>query len=205
MTKYNFDMLCGREISVASTKAFMSTIYFFYALFNFENEINKIIKSLEKVIIDEEKIKEFAEKFKDENHLILIGRGLDGLINNENILKIKEVTYLNVDSYYGGELKHGPLALINNNSSVFVLNTNNNTNNITRTNTEEILARGGKCYIFSSTDTSEENDFYNFLLSDDNSVFSVCLYFQLFAYFLALAKNNNPDRPKNLAKSVTVE
>lgn len=205
MCKYNFDMLCGREISVASTKAFMSSIFFFYLLFNKENKYIEIINSITEVIKDKKIIKEFAESFKDKNNLIFLGRGFDGLINNENILKIKEITYLNVESYYGGELKHGPLALINQESIVFVINTNINTNNIMRANTEEVLARGGKCYLFSSIDNKEDADFYSFTASNEISIFQTCIYFQLFAYYLALSKNNNPDRPKNLAKSVTVE
>ena len=74
-----------------------------------------------------------------------------------------------------------------------------------RANIEEVLARGGKCYIYSSNETKEENDKYSVTLSNDKSVFPICIYFQLFAYYLAVLKNNNPDKPKNLAKSVTVE
>ena len=205
MTKYNFDMLCGAEISVASTKAYIASIFFFYALFNDNIKYNEIISSINRVIIDQDIIKKLALELKDKDNLIFLGRGLDGIINLENILKIKEVTYINVESYFGGELKHGPLALINKDSYIFVLNTNVYTNDIMRTNTTEVIARGGNCFVFSSSDNEEKKDYYSFLSKDDEAIFPTCVFFQMLAYFIAINKNNNPDRPKNLAKSVTVE
>ena len=112
MSKINFDMLCGKEIGVASTKAYLSSIFFFYCLFNKEIKFDEIINSIDKIILDQEIIYELAKKMQKENNLIFLGRGLDGLLNFENILKIKEITYMNVESYFGGELKHGTIALI---------------------------------------------------------------------------------------------
>lgn len=203
--KYNFDMLCGREVSVASTKAFVSSIFFFYCLFNNEILFEEILYAINKVIKDEKTIYDFAKKIKDYNNFIFLGRGLDGIINLENILKIKEITYLNVESYFGGELKHGPLALIDDKSFIFITNTNDLTNDIMRANTIEVLTRGGNCLVFSSIKNKEINDFYSFEVNNDEAIFPCCVFFQIFAYYLSVLKGNNPDRPKNLAKSVTVE
>lgn len=206
MSEYNFSMLCNEEISVASTKAFMASIFFLYYLFN-ENPICyiDIINSIKEVINDKDKIKEFSSKFINEKELFFLGRGIDGIINNENVLKIKEISYINTNSYFGGELKHGPLALLSNTSNIFIVNTINLTNDIMRINEQEVFTRGGKCYTFSSINTKKENDIYTFILENESNIFPCAIYFQLFAYFLSIAKQINPDRPRNLAKSVTVE
>lgn len=204
-TKYNFDMLCKKEIGVASTKAFIASVFFFYGLFNENIRYKEIINSIKEVIKDEKKIYELALNCKKYNNLIFLGRGLDGIINYENILKIKEISYINVENYFGGELKHGPLALIDNNSCVFVINTNELTNNIMRANIAEVSTRGGNCLVFSSKETTKISDLYSFRCSNDESIFSCAVFFQFFAYYLSIIKGNNPDRPKNLAKSVTVE
>jgi glucosamine--fructose-6-phosphate aminotransferase (isomerizing) len=204
-TKINFDMLCKKEISVASTKAFTSSIFFFYALFNENIKYRDIIESIKEVFKDEKIIYELALKTKDYNNLFFLGRGLDGIINLENILKIKEVSYLFVESYFGGELKHGPLALIDKNSYVFITNTNPKTDDIMRTNIAEVLTRGGNCITFSSIKNKDSLDTYSFIIDGDEAIFPCAIFFQLFAYFLSIIKGINPDRPKNLAKSVTVE
>jgi len=201
----NFDMLCGSEVAVASTKAFMASIFFFYMLFNNKPEYKKIVSSIERILTNSNQIKEISEKFKDENKIIFLGRGLDGIINNENSLKIKEIAYISIENYFGGELKHGPLALIDKDSVVLILNTNLKTNNIMRTNIEEVMARGGQCYTISTILNNKENDLYSFNLINDESIFESTMFFQMFAYFLAILKGYNPDRPRNLAKSVTVE
>lgn len=206
MSKYNFNMLCNEEISVASTKAFISSIFFMYYLFNEDTYCYiDIIDSINKVINDKDKIKKFVKNFVNEKELFFLGRGIDGIINNENVLKIKEVTYINTNSYFGGELKHGPLALLSNDSKIFVINTSNLTNDIMRINEQEVSTRGGMCYTFSSINNKNDKDTYTFSLDEDANIFPCAIYFQLFAYYLSIEKNINPDRPRNLAKSVTVE
>lgn len=204
-TKINFDMMCKKEISVASTKSFVASIFFFYALFNENIKYRDIIESINQVFKDEKIVYELALNAKEYKNLFFLGRGLDGIINLENILKIKEVSYLFVDSYFGGELKHGPLALIDKNSYVFITNTNRNTNDIMRTNVMEVLTRGGNCFVFSSQKNKELSDVYSFIVDGDEAIFPCAILFQLFAYYLSIIKGINPDRPKNLAKSVTVE
>ena len=147
-----------------------------------------------------------ANKIKDSNSVFYIGRGIDYWAGDEAALKLKEISYINTDSYSSGELKHGTIALIDKNTPVIAIITQEGTNSIVRSNLAEAEARGALGYVISLESLAYSSDDIIIpnvahYLTPMVSV-SVC---QMLAYYVALFKNNDIDKPKNLAKSVTVE
>lgn len=203
-TKYVLSLNAYPEIGVAATKTFIATMAIFYLLSSPGNSFNTIIKSVKKVLAEKEMIYDLALKNKEQKYFIFIGKGIDYLVNLENVLKLKEVTYSYVDNYYSGELKHGPLALCDQDTMVFIINSSSKTNSILRSNVSEIKARGSKCFLLSSKKNAVAND-YSFLCNEELTIFECAVFFELFAFFLATIRKYNPDQPRNLAKSVTVE
>ena len=167
--------------------------------------LEPIKQSIYKVLNLEKEIALLAKKYRDKKYFIFLGKGIDYFINFENILKIKEVTYSYVDNYLAGELKHGPLALCDENTVVFAINSSSVTNYLFRSNISEVKSRKSEVLIFSGKDNYIESDYYHFFNNDDLTLFECIVFFELFAFYLSIVRGINPDRPKNLAKSVTVQ
>ncbi|MDR2873775.1 MAG: glutamine--fructose-6-phosphate transaminase (isomerizing) [Methanobrevibacter sp.] len=221
----------GPEIGVAATKTYLSQLVSIYLLVTYlsKNKNNKfyheMISQIEKVpryindlLSDEDKIKEIAHKYKDTKEFFFLGRGFIYPTALEGALKLKEITYIHAEGYPSGELKHGPLALIDENVAVVVLAPNENSKSIsnldsykdTINNMEEVKSRAAKIILL----TSHENGKYNNvddLFTMDNQVdelISPIVYvvpLQLLSYYISIYKGLDPDKPRNLAKCVTVK
>jgi glucosamine--fructose-6-phosphate aminotransferase (isomerizing) len=217
----------GPEVGVASTKAFTGQILvlllFILKISRIRDEIKEneyfdIVKDLEKIhsdvslILDKKEIiEELADDFTDIKGSIFLGRGLSYPIALEGALKFKELTYLHADGYPAGEMKHGPLALIENGMPVVVVAPKDRFYEKTISNMQEVIARGGKILLISDHLEGEdphENIWYEVKIPKINkflSPFLTNIPLQLLAYYVALKKGHDIDKPRNLAKSVTVE
>ncbi len=217
----------GPEVGVASTKAFTGQILvlllFILKISRIRNEIKEneyfdIVNDLEKIhsdvslILEKKKIiEELADDFTDIKGSIFLGRGLSYPIALEGALKFKELTYLHADGYPAGEMKHGPLALIENGMPVVVIAPKDRFYEKTISNMQEVIARGGKILLISDHLVGEdphENIWYEVKIPKINkflSPFLTNIPLQLLAYYVALKKGHDIDKPRNLAKSVTVE
>lgn len=207
----------GNEIAVASTKAYYAQVLYLYKLcfylakvknidlYNLENEFNNYKLQIDKENIS---IKSIAKKISKKKDLFFIGRGLDYYLALEGSLKLKEITYIHSETYQAGELKHGPISLINKKSLIVSIVSQNNIKNKSLSNIEEILSRKGKVILLSDT-LYESNNIINVPFekhqNDILSPLSIIPILQLLAYYCAVYKKTNIDKPKNLAKSVTVE
>ena len=213
----------GPEIAVASTKAYTSqvvlleilAIYFAEILEKDEKEIKKLKddilelpKKVEETLKNEEQIKELSKNIVDRKDVFFIGRGIDYTVSLEDSLKLKEVSYIHSDAYAAGELKHGPIALIENGVPVIATMTDEKLVKKSISNLQEVITRGAKAIVVTNQDLKEYNfenviqiPRVNKLLSPVISVIPM----QLFAYYVAKYKNIDVDKPRNLAKSVTVE
>jgi glucosamine--fructose-6-phosphate aminotransferase (isomerizing) len=204
---------CGPEIGVAATKSFTSQLSVLYRIVNnmsnehsFRNSLDNLAKAIEATISTESEIKKISEKIKDVKDIYIMGRSLHYPIALEGALKIKELSYIHAEGIAGGELKHGPLAVVDRNTLVFVINPSDSTYNDIISNAHEIKARGAKVIGISDL----KNSLYDHLI--EIPAVEEILYplvevipFQLLAYYLALMSNADPDYPRNLAKSVTVK
>ena len=217
----------GPEVGVASTKAFTGQILvlllFILKISRIRNEIKEneyfdIVNDLEKIhsdvslILEKKKIiEELADDFTDIKGSIFLGRGLSYPIALEGALKFKELTYMHADGYPAGEMKHGPLALIENGMPVVVIAPKDRFYEKTISNMQEVIARGGKILLISDHLEGEdphENIWYEVKIPKINkflSPFLTNIPLQLLAYYVALKKGHDIDKPRNLAKSVTVE
>jgi glucosamine--fructose-6-phosphate aminotransferase (isomerizing) len=215
--------LAGPEIGVASTKAFTSQLSVL-ALFALHlqqeiNVINKIYfnsifnvhKSIKEILKNKNKCKEIAQKLIDAKSIFYIGRGVMYPIALEGALKLKEITYKHCEGYAAGELKHGPLALIEKNIPVIVLAPFDENFLKLLSSIQEVKARGGRVILI--TDKAGANKAKKYcdqlmIIPKSNFLTSPILYsipVQLIAYYLACILGTDVDQPRNLAKSVTVE
>ena len=218
---------CGPEIGVASTKAFLGQILVLYILSlkishlkkEIENEVyqNKIkdLKSLPKLIektlrIDNE-MQAIATTFNKAKGSMFLGRGFSYPIALEGALKLKELSYIHAEGYPAGEMKHGPLALIEEGMPVVVLAPRDSYYKKTISNMQEVIARGAKVLLITNKSNDEiisENIWETVQVestNDDLSPFLLTIPLQKLAYYSALQKGYDIDKPRNLAKSVTVE
>ncbi len=221
---YSIYTHAGPEIAVASTKAYSSQVVLIAILAVYFAEIlercdKKIIERLkediidlpskvEKILDDTEIIKEFAKKVYTEKDMFFLGRGTDYNVALEGSLKLKEISYIHSEAYAAGELKHGPIALIENDVTVIGIITDSNLVEKSISNIQEVVTRGAKTLIITNQILPNSNfDFIinipktNFLISPILSVIPM----QLIAYYIAKFKGLDVDKPRNLAKSVTVE
>ena len=158
----------------------------------------------------ESKISKIAEQFADKHHTLFLGRGAHYPIALEGALKLKEISYIHAEAYPAGELKHGPLALVDNEMPVISVAPNDKLFNKLKGNIEEVRARGGKLIVFADR-TTEMSDQENLQVIDvapvDSSIAPIIytIPLQLLSYHVALIKGTDVDKPRNLAKSVTVE
>lgn len=187
-------MQAGKEIAVASTKAFICAIKILHDLVN-KTRIKLSEREIKKW---HEKSKTIVEKISEKRDLFLIGRNEEFSYALEGALKIKEVSYIRAEGLAGGELKHGTLALIEKDTPVFCIAGKNRQDIIN--NAQEIKARGG--YIIG-IDTKEHKVYEDYIPCKDSMLSTIPL--QLIAYELSVSKGINPDKPRNLAKSVTVK
>ena len=218
--------MAGPEIAVASTKAYTTqvTIFYLFALYMAElrkviskekyeeylSEIKNMPEKIQDILDNREEIKTAAEYFKDRTNGFFIGRGLDYKVAVEASLKIKEVSYVHTEAFASGELKHGTIALIEEGTPVVVIATQKNLIDKSVSNIKEVKARGA--YIITVGFDDEEslkNVSDNFIgIPECNDMFSGFLSIvplQLLAYYTSDAKGIDVDKPRNLAKSVTVE
>ncbi|MDD1775603.1 MAG: glutamine--fructose-6-phosphate transaminase (isomerizing) [Methanobacterium sp.] len=208
----------GPEIGVAATKTYVSqltAIYLLAILMGGKEELletlQKIPDFMEEALKTEEEIKVIAKKYKDTYDFFFIGRGFSYPTALEGALKLKEITYIHGEGYAAGELKHGPLALIDDDVPVVAVTPPGHSHNKTLSNLEEVKARGARVIALGSKEDhvlkSEAEDFIGFP-SEINEMFSPLPYvipMQLLAYYISIYRNIDPDKPKNLAKCVTVE
>ncbi|HSG82953.1 MAG TPA: glutamine--fructose-6-phosphate transaminase (isomerizing) [Nitrosopumilus sp.] len=205
-------MNCGPEIGVAATKSFTSQLVILYKIvqklsnnsitINFENFSQSILKILENTT----EIQSIAKELKEISDIYILGRGINYPIAIETALKLKELTYIHAEGIAGGELKHGPLALMDSNVFVIVINPNDMTYSDTLTSAREIKARGAKIIGVSDIE-SDVYDYWIEMPKIDEVLYPISeiIPIQLLSYFAALEKDTDPDYPRNLAKSVTVK
>ena len=207
-----FDLCSGIEIAVASTKAYISEVSLLimiaYKMIDkdeeFINEIYKCINSINATLKDAAKIHDLANKIKDSKSLFFLGKGMDHLINTESSLKLKEVSYIHSEPFYGGELKHGTIALITENINVISIISNSKYISLLN-NIKEVESRNANTYLVS---TSNLNINCDYKIINDNELFApitIAPFFQLLSYYTAKLNNRDIDKPRNLAKSCTVE
>ena len=215
----------GAEIGVASTKAFTTQLVGLLMMtlaIGQHNGMSKTVQNdiaqslltlpnkLDEVLALASSIEDLAEDFADKHHALFLGRGDQYPIAMEGALKLKEISYIHAEAYAAGELKHGPLALIDAEMPVIVVAPQNDLIEKLKSNVEEVRARGGLMYVFADNDAKFDSD-------DTMKVINVphcdeliapivyTLPLQLLSYYVAIIKGTDVDQPRNLAKSVTVE
>jgi len=205
-------MNCGPEIGVAATKSFTSQLAIIYQITEklcdgcIGLDFNQVSEGIKKILSDHSTIQDIAKKLKDVTDIYILGRGIHYPIAAEAALKLKELTYIHAEGIPGGELKHGPLALMDSNVYVIIINPNDSTYNDTITSANEIKARGAKI-IGVSDKNSDVYDHWIQIPTIKEPMFPIIeiIPIQLLAYYSALEKDTDPDYPRNLAKSVTVK
>jgi len=205
-------MNCGPEIGVAATKSFTSQLVILYKivqkLSNNDITINfeKFSESILKILDNPTKIQQIAKELKKISDIYVLGRGINYPIALEAALKLKELTYIHAEGIPGGELKHGPLALMDSNVFVIIFNPNDSTYSDTLTSAREIKARGAKIIGVSDIE-SDVFDYWIEIPKIDEVLYPISeiIPIQLLSYYAALTKETDPDYPRNLAKSVTVK
>ncbi len=216
----------GPEIGVASTKAFTTQLAVLFLLTlvlaklrgrlaekdeqQFLHELRHLPSAVQKVLALEPKIAELSKHFAGRHHALFLGRGMHYPIAMEGALKLKEISYIHAEAYPAGELKHGPLALVDEDMPVVSVAPNDALLEKLKSNLQEVRARGGELYVFADANTHiKEADGIHILQMPEHAGFlSPILHtvpLQLLAYYVALQKGTDVDKPRNLAKSVTVE
>ena len=218
---------CGPEIGVASTKAFLGQLLVLYIMVlklsffkkdilkDFYIQKIKDLKNLPKLVKDtllnESKIQAVARTFAEAKGSMFLGRGMSYPIALEGALKLKELSYTHAEGYPAGEMKHGPLALIENGMPVVVLAPRDNYYSKIISNMQEVIARGAKVLLITNKSKNEvvsENIWETIEVENTNNdllPFLLTIPMQKLAYYTALKKGYDIDKPRNLAKSVTVE
>ncbi|MDB2500798.1 isomerizing glutamine--fructose-6-phosphate transaminase, partial [Candidatus Pelagibacter bacterium] len=218
---------CGPEIGVASTKAFLGQMLVLYILclklsvlnkdldkktyVNKIKDLKNLPKLIEETLLTESKIQTISSTFTDAKGSMFLGRGFSYPIALEGALKLKELAYVHAEGYPAGEMKHGPLALIEDGMPVVVLAPRDNYYQKTISNMQEVIARGAKVLLITNKSKDEvmsENIWQTIEVesaNDDLLPFLLTVPLQKLAYYSALKKGYDIDKPRNLAKSVTVE
>ena len=225
-SKLRFLTRAGPEIGVAATKAFTTQLAALFLLtlvlakmrghLSPERESDLLAQmrhlpaAMKHVLAVEPAVKEWAKRFAEKDHALFLGRDVNFPIAMEGALKLKEITYIHAEAYAAGELKHGPLALVDANMPVVVVAPKDALIEKLKSNIQEVRARGGELFVFADKDTHiEEEDFLHVInLVDHAGPLSPILHvvpLQLLSYHAALARGTDVDKPRNLAKSVTVE
>ncbi|WP_370980055.1 glutamine--fructose-6-phosphate transaminase (isomerizing) [Agaribacterium sp. ZY112] len=213
----------GTEIGVASTKAFTTQLVAFAMLVcairqakgqsdcsHLRRDLEQLPSLIEQSLKLDTEIETLAEEFAEKHHALFLGRGDQYPIAMEGALKLKEISYIHAEAYAAGELKHGPLALIDADMPIIVVAPNNELLEKLHSNVEEVRARGGVLYVFADEDTEFQSDDTMRVINvpSANNWLSPIIYtlpLQLLSYYVAIIKGTDVDQPRNLAKSVTVE
>ena len=202
-------MNCGLEIGVAATKSFISQLV---VLFRIIAKLGgpivkpKLISSAISAALEMRAgTKKIAATLQDVNNVYILGRGMHYAIASEAALKLKELTYIHAEAILGGEIKHGPLALMDSNTRVIVINPPGPTHSDVLSDAAKIRARGAHIIGIDTTNANVYDDWIQIPQTDELTYMIVeIIPIQLLAYYTALEKNTDPDHPRNLAKSVTV-
>lgn len=225
-SRLRFLTRAGPEIGVASTKAFTTQLAALFVLtlvlakqrghlsgqreHELLAQLRHLPAAIQNVLEVEPVVRHWAGRFAPKEHALFLGRGVHFPIAMEGALKLKEITYIHAEAYAAGELKHGPLALVDAQMPVVVVAPNDTLIEKLKSNLQEVRARGGELFVFADRDTQiEPDDGLNVAnLVDHAGLLSPILHvipLQLLAYHTALARGTDVDKPRNLAKSVTVE
>ncbi|MFZ1811586.1 MAG: SIS domain-containing protein, partial [Candidatus Nitrotoga sp.] len=226
LSKLHFLTRAGPEVGVASTKAFTTQLAALFLLtlvlaklrgrLSAEKEqrhlhaLRHLPSAVQLVLKLEPDIALMAERFADKRHALFLGRGLHYPIALEGALKLKEISYIHAEAYPAGELKHGPLALVDKDMPVIAVATNDALLEKLKSNLQEVRARGGELYVFADAGTRfhSSEGVHLMQMPEHAGYLSPILHtiaLQLLAYYVALQKGTDVDKPRNLAKSVTVE
>ncbi|KQT36514.1 glutamine--fructose-6-phosphate transaminase (isomerizing) [Methylophilus sp. Leaf414] len=216
----------GAEIGVASTKAFTTQLIALFVLSvtlakergllameqeqAYLTDLRQLTSSVQIALNLEPQIREWAARFGDKEHALFLGRGIHFPIAMEGALKLKEISYIHAEAYPAGELKHGPLALVDSNMPVVVIAPNDALLEKVKSNMQEVKARGGELFVFADADSHFHGSEGVHVIRTPRhvGVLSPILHVipvQILAYHAALLKGTDVDKPRNLAKSVTVE
>ncbi len=216
----------GAEIGVASTKAFTTQLVALFTLAvvlgkqhgrvskadegGYLDALRHLPVSVQYALNLEVQISKWAKRFGDKEHALFLGRGIHYPIAMEGALKLKEISYIHAEAYPAGELKHGPLALVDSNMPVVVIAPNDTLLEKVKSNMQEVRARGGELFVFADADSHfvESEGVHVIRTPRHVGVLSPILHtipVQLLSYHVALLKGTDVDKPRNLAKSVTVE
>ena len=226
-SRLKFLTRAGPEIGVASTKAFTTQLASLFLLtlvlaklrgrLTPEQEaghlaaLRSLPNKLQQVLALEPQVEAWSQRFANKHHALFLGRGVHYPIALEGALKLKEISYIHAEAYPAGELKHGPLALVDEDMPVVTIAPNDQLIEKLKSNLQEVRARGGELYVFADGDVSIEESAYVHVIKlpgGHNGPLSPILHtvpLQLLAYHAALQKGTDVDKPRNLAKSVTVE
>lgn len=221
-----FYMRAGKEIGVASTKAFTTQLVSLFTLALslakargqlpaaqegiFIEQLRYLPGSVQHALNLEPQIQAWADRFAPKAHALFLGRGIHYPIALEGALKLKEISYIHAEAYPAGELKHGPLALVDSSMPVVVIAPNDSLLEKVKSNMQEVRARGGELYVFTDLDShfNESEGVHVIRTPRHAGVLSPVVHsipVQLLAYHTALKRGTDVDKPRNLAKSVTVE
>jgi glutamine---fructose-6-phosphate transaminase (isomerizing) len=216
----------GREIGVASTKAFTTQLVGLLLLTLSLGQVRgTLAKGVEATLVEELRrlptrlgealamdstVEKIAELFAEKNHTLFLGRGAQFPVAMEGALKLKEISYIHAEAYPAGELKHGPLALVDNDMPVVTVAPNNELLEKLKSNLQEVRARGGELIVFADEKAAMTNGEGTHVVQMPHihDILSPILYtipLQLLSYYVAVLKGTDVDQPRNLAKSVTVE
>jgi len=216
----------GREIGVASTKAFTTQLVGLLLLTLSLGQVRGTLgKDIEATLVEELRrlptrlgealamdstVEKIAELFAEKNHTLFLGRGAQFPVAMEGALKLKEISYIHAEAYPAGELKHGPLALVDNDMPVVTVAPNNELLEKLKSNLQEVRARGGELIVFADEKAGMTNGEGTHVVQMPHihDILSPILYtvpLQLLSYYVAVLKGTDVDQPRNLAKSVTVE
>ena len=215
----------GPEIGVASTKAFTTQLVALLMLVitagrrhSMHDELEKVLveqlvnlpERINKVLKIDSTIKKLAKHYGDKNHALFLGRGIHYPVAMEGALKLKEISYIHAEAYPAGELKHGPIALVDHKIPVIAVAPNDDLLEKLKSNLEEVRARGGVLHVFADANSgfvSEPDTIVIEIDAPDNAVAPIIftIPLQILSYHAAILKGTDVDQPRNLAKSVTVE
>jgi len=216
----------GREIGVASTKAFTTQLVGLLLLTlslgqvrgtlaegveaTLVEELRRLPTRLGEALAMDSTVEKIAELFAEKNHTLFLGRGAQFPVAMEGALKLKEISYIHAEAYPAGELKHGPLALVDNDMPVVTVAPNNELLEKLKSNLQEVRARGGQLIVFADEQAGMTNGEGTHVvhMPHIHDILSPILYtipLQLLSYYVAVLKGTDVDQPRNLAKSVTVE
>ncbi len=225
-SKLRFLTRAGPEIGVASTKAFttqLAALFLLTLLLAKQRgrltptaeaahiqSLRELPGKVQHVLALEPEVERWAERFADKQHALFLGRGMHYPIAMEGALKLKEISYIHAEAYPAGELKHGPLALVDKDMPVVAIAPNDTLLEKLKSNLQEVRARGGELYVFADANThiAPSEGIHVLQLADHAGPLSPILHtipLQMLSYHAALQKGTDVDKPRNLAKSVTVE